>query len=1093
MRTLNNRHRKTVSRRLLSTSLMATTSLLGVMAAFPAAYGQTASVETVTVTGTSIRGEKPLGSNLITVDRAAIDAIGAQNTLDILDTVPQVSGFGGAGQNSSPPVIHSLGAQSSAATLLLVDGHIIPGGGGNDLTFVPTLAVESVEVLPDGASAIYGSDAIAGVINIHTRKNYNGWETSIQDSFAPDYNSFGFGQIFGHSWDGGGVTATYSYSSRSHLMNINRDFITARQDLRRGAADPARFTGLPAASIYGTTLQTVTPTGQAVPYPSDGGNFQNFSCPVATIASSTSATVGAFAYPYVGTTILPRQTNPTGGPGDGICDTNALSSSLPSLTRNSGLISLRQTINSRLSVNMDVIYSAGQSNSLSPLGGVASVGTAGQSFPTNVEVFNPKGTGNASFGAANSAAALGSTNPFYVGVPGQAANANNEFITVDLSQILAKEAGTIHNTNKTANTTAYATLGFDYELGGDWFVSVAGMTGGTTNVQSVTGVSTPQFLLALNGTTSTTGTAPTNAGNSSLVDQYGLGTLNAATRVLTTLNALDVWNPPATNRTSEQVLRSILDGADRATANNNVEDLTLHADGPIGDFWGAGQIKMAVGGEYTHISGVSTQYQQNTQTPSSEGVRQAILPNARSVYAAYVEIVVPFVSPDMNVPLMRGLTLDAAGRWDHYNDFGDTENPKISLQWDIVDGISASFTGGTSFVAPNLGNLGAPKTALNGISGIMANNSGAPNNLVVLFNDTRPFNDGKGIAGTWVANPFSCAAAGSQPVTDGTGSTNATLAGGVWTNAAGCKIINQNGLNSQGITFATGSPFLKPQLGQSYSANLVFDDFGKFFDVLEGLSTQITYYQTKFSNAITNIGIITSQTNAGLPQLTHFAPANCVGNVCSPGWAPTDPVIQTLVLQAPLNAPLPSTIYSWVDNRVQNAYTLWQNGLDFQIRYRLVTDNYGSFNFALNGNQILRGSQRNGLGTAIFDIKDGNNGGRFADNELTARASLSWNQDPYRVGLSLNFQHPYHIGVTTFPFSLPGPGRPANRQNVGAFTTADLNFGYNLPQNWISGASVNMTISNVLDSNPPYVDNTSGSSGISPIGRLVEVGLLLKM
>jgi outer membrane receptor protein involved in Fe transport len=97
------------------------------------------------------------------------------------------------------------------------------------------------------------------------------------------------------------------------------------------------------------------------------------------------------------------------------------------------------------------------------------------------------------------------------------------------------------------------------------------------------------------------------------------------------------------------------------------------------------------------------------------------------------------------------------------------------------------------------------------------------------------------------------------------------------------------------------------------------------------------------------------------------------------------------------------------------------------------------------------------------------------------------------VGLSLNFQHPYHIGVTTFPFSLPGPGRPANRQNVGAYATADLNFGYNLPENWVSGASVNMTISNVLDSNPPYVDNANGSSGISPIGRLVEVGLLLKM
>src|SRR5581483_9525900 len=119
--------------------------------------------------------------------------------------------------------------------------------------------------------------------------------------------------------------------------------------------------------------------------------------------------------------------------------------------------------------------------------------------------------------------------------------------------------------------------------------------------------------------------------------------------------------------------------------------------------------------------------------------------------------------PKMDVPLMQGLTLDLAGRYDQYSDFGTTVNPKIAVQWDIVDGLHAS------------GSFGDPVTHQNGISGISANNSGATNGLVVLFNDTRPFNNGAGIAGTWVSNPFACAAAASTPVTDATGSTNATL------------------------------------------------------------------------------------------------------------------------------------------------------------------------------------------------------------------------------------------------------------------------------------------------------------------------------
>src|ERR1043166_8463821 len=86
--------------------------------------------ETVTVTGTTIRGQQPVGANVITVDRAAIEATGAQTTAQLLQTIPQLDNFGSSGQGgqnsadgtTQAPTIHSLGSSASSSTLILIDG-----------------------------------------------------------------------------------------------------------------------------------------------------------------------------------------------------------------------------------------------------------------------------------------------------------------------------------------------------------------------------------------------------------------------------------------------------------------------------------------------------------------------------------------------------------------------------------------------------------------------------------------------------------------------------------------------------------------------------------------------------------------------------------------------------------------------------------------------------------------------------------------------------------------------------------------------------------------------------------------------------------
>src|ERR1051326_1345551 len=152
-----------------------------------AAPAGSSQVETVVVTGTSIRDVAPVGSNVISLGTADIEKTAAQNGQQILQSIPAISGLQAGGQGQNPtfggnvaaPIIHGLGASASNQTLVLIDGHRSPYMGLNwtlvDPSVVPPIAIQRVEVLPEGASSIYGSDAVAGVINFVTRNGFEGF------------------------------------------------------------------------------------------------------------------------------------------------------------------------------------------------------------------------------------------------------------------------------------------------------------------------------------------------------------------------------------------------------------------------------------------------------------------------------------------------------------------------------------------------------------------------------------------------------------------------------------------------------------------------------------------------------------------------------------------------------------------------------------------------------------------------------------------------------------------------------------------------------------------------------------------------------
>jgi len=147
----------------------------------------------------------------------------------------------------------------ATATLPLLNGHRVVAGGANetnpDFPFLPDLAIERVEIVADGASSIYGSDAIAGVVNFITRKRYSGVELSTRYGAADDYHSFSVSGLAGRGWDRGSILAAYQYSENGNVTGADRDYRIV--DFRPYGGVDTRGTSCPApnvligATVYG--------------------------------------------------------------------------------------------------------------------------------------------------------------------------------------------------------------------------------------------------------------------------------------------------------------------------------------------------------------------------------------------------------------------------------------------------------------------------------------------------------------------------------------------------------------------------------------------------------------------------------------------------------------------------------------------------------------------------------------------------------------------------------------------------------------------------------------------------------------------------
>jgi len=956
-----------LSRRLkLGGSLLAMVAIGGPVAAQPAP-----PVEEITVTGTSIRGVAPVGANLVTVGQQDIQKQGGATLDEVLKQVPALSNMGqvGQGQHNSTyfsPNIHQLGASASGSTLVIMDGLRFPLGGTShsqpDPSIIPTIAIQRVEVLADGSSSIYGSDAVAGVVNFITRRDYDGLLIQAEGGGADDYVKYNISALAGGSWEHG-----------SAMMAIQHSYISDIQMATR------------------VSTQNFIPFG--------GTNQRSFNCSPATVQPAGSTVI--YPSPTATTTLTNVQANAP-------CDL-IYGDYVPKETRDNLLAKITQqfgnftiTATGLIANRKDVTYS--------------SAGTiTATAFRTGAQA-----------------------NPFFINPPG--VTATSQTVRYDFGQLIPQ------NIAPQGASTMYGSLNLNYAFTDGflkgWQADAWGVTAQDNAYADVyNGFCNACALLALNGTTQTNGSTTTTP---------IVGTTIIPTQLpLTAANALDVWNPVSSNRTSATTIKS-LTGLNSTT--NQIDSFTqfkIAANGPLFDLPG-GTVRAAIGAETVNYATVQKVTRTNSTGPSSFGSAFSVFHFPRSVRSVFGEIDVPIIGPEMNIPLVEKFEVDVSARYDDYSDVGDTSNPKFAADWTVMRGLKFRGSYSTSFVAPQTDSVGDPSQnyrAAYGGAGLFSTPTSFPTALY------------PGTAGVLPG-----CAAGSISCQVGTAAT-------------------------QGITLQRGiGPTAKPQKGNGYTLGV---DFAPEF--LPGFSANITLFDAHFK------GAVTSPNASVLPQVPSL---NYLFKICPTGCSAAE-VSAALAPYPTLNSAIPPTVYVIDDQSQNNIENLFAQGLDIAIDYEFDTD-YGHISLGTAITEFLQYDISFGFpveGPRYSLLNTDGQTSQFPEIQHQSRSNIGWSNGPWAVDLFMNFTGSYRNWATPAnPLTRDANGNPnGGGDPVQAYMTFDIHASYDFEDGMLGGDQVYITMTNLADNHPPFY-NSQGQAAITGtddlvtnlIGRLTVVGFRAK-
>ncbi|GLQ99441.1 TonB-dependent receptor plug domain-containing protein [Dyella mobilis] len=228
----------------------------------PAPPNKTVTLQGITVTGSLIRSVDVETAQPVTeLSHEALQQQGFVSVGQILQNVPSVGSAGTSNQSALGDIVGqyaSLRGLGASRTLILVDGQRYTTDifGQTDLSTLPSSLIDSVEILQDGASSIYGSDAIAGVINIHT-KNVDGLYV---DTYNSTYSPGNYGKQAQFSLTGGKKFSRGDITFNVTVQNINQIMSNQVWFSRYGFASPSSVPQYPQSqgpSAYGQILSGV--------------------------------------------------------------------------------------------------------------------------------------------------------------------------------------------------------------------------------------------------------------------------------------------------------------------------------------------------------------------------------------------------------------------------------------------------------------------------------------------------------------------------------------------------------------------------------------------------------------------------------------------------------------------------------------------------------------------------------------------------------------------------------------------------------------------------------------------------------------------
>ncbi|WP_370243161.1 TonB-dependent receptor plug domain-containing protein [Marisediminitalea sp.] len=211
-------------------------------------------------TGTLIRGATPVGTNVVGFDSAEVEAISVADSNELLAQIPQMSSTFNSrptmatdiGQGMPMPKLRDIGVGGGSTTLLLLNGMRMPGSGIiqtiPNVSAIPPGVISNLEIVMDGGSSIYGSDAIAGVVNFITRDRFDGVEFSAEGGFGDSYSASTFNITAGKDWTTGSGMISIYHAQNDEVFGKDRDFITGDStangggDYRSNLCNPGTIT-----------------------------------------------------------------------------------------------------------------------------------------------------------------------------------------------------------------------------------------------------------------------------------------------------------------------------------------------------------------------------------------------------------------------------------------------------------------------------------------------------------------------------------------------------------------------------------------------------------------------------------------------------------------------------------------------------------------------------------------------------------------------------------------------------------------------------------------------------------------------------------